>query len=163
MKYWIYIFLALTFLSGCSSSDSQRDEIISWAKQITSIETRLGTEILQAEPIINRVTKEKPSQSDLKQLIDYNNNVISLCNDLNNIVVPSDAKITHDKYVENYNKISDSVRYYVLLIQTGDVSYYDKSVSAAQEANKIGNEAFNLFQDLLDQYSISCEEIDYCE
>jgi hypothetical protein len=65
--------------------------------------------------------------------------------------------------VESYAQAANSVLYYINFFSSADISLFQNSVLAAQEANRIGSEGYNELIALLDEYSISCEEIDYCE
>jgi len=156
--------LVLIFLMGCSStSSSDRSSIINWAKQIASLEKRLENEITQAQPLMSKITSRPPTRSELDKLTGYSNNVTSLYNDIINIEPPSEAKSVHSQYVDSYAKSADYLRYYVIAIKQNDLSYFDKSVISAQEANRIGEQAHSSLEELLNRYSISCEEINYCE
>jgi len=162
-KKIILLILLLSIFTACSTASPEREEIVKWASQIARIEKQLEYEITYFQPLINRVTSNPPTNEDLSQLTEYNNRITSLYNEISNLSVPQKAKTVHALYVENYAKVSDTARYYVLAIKMNDLSYFDKSVSAAQEANKLGDEAYSAFANLLDDYSISCSEIDFCE
>jgi hypothetical protein len=166
MKYNTLRFALLMFLiASCSSSpeSSARPDIITWAKQIAHIENQLEQEVSQAKPLIDRITSRLPTQDEIDQLFDYSNRITSLYNEIVGIETPLEARSVHEKYVENYAEIANSVRYYVLALKMNDLTYFDKSVTAAQEANRIGAEAYTDFESLLNKYSISCEEIDFCQ
>ena len=160
------VLLSALCLGACSPSDpdrSARSDIIIWASQIGVIESRLVLEIDRAAPLIDRVTDRPPTVSDLSQLSDYGNRMTSLYNDMAAITPPRDARQAQDLYVENYSLIEESARYYVLAIRLNNVDYFNRSAEAAAGANQVGSQAYFAFQDLLDQYSIVCSEINYCE
>lgn len=163
MKSISSIILLTALLMACSPSSLARSETVSWARQVASIEKRLANEAKQAKPLIDRITSRRPTQQELNELVDYNNRITSLYDELVYIRVPAEARTVHDEYVENYAKVADSARYYVLAIKQNDLAYFDKSAIASQDANRIGAKAYSDFEMLLKRYSISCEEIDFCE
>lgn len=163
MKSKFALVLAVLFVVSCSSSSSDRASIVSWAKQIASIQNRLQAELDQAQPLLSRITARPPTSSELDELVDYNNRITALYNELIEVEPPEGAKATHAQYVETYARTTDYVRYYVIAIKENDLSYFDKSVTAAQEANRLAEGAHNAFEALLNRYSISCEEVDFCE
>ena len=161
-KITLLIFLSIICVA-CSTVSPEREEIVEWASQIARIEKQLEYEITYFQPLIQRVTSQPPTNEDLNQLTEYNNRITALYNEISNLYVPQKARAVHALYVENYAKVSDTARYYVLAIKMNDLSYFDKSVLAAQESNRLGDEAYSAFANLLDDYSISCSEIDFCE
>lgn len=163
MKSKFVLVTAVIFLAACSTDSSDRSSVVTWAKQITNIETRLQAELDQAQPLLGRITTRPPTASELDQLVDYNNRVTSLYNELISIEPPAEVSPVHQRYVESYAKTADYVRYYVIAVKQNDLSYFDKSVTAAQEANRIREEAHSALEALLNRYSISCQEIDFCE
>lgn len=158
---WIIAACIPTTSGNFNSSD--RMSIIAWSIQIASLENRLEAEVNKAQPLIRKIADQPPTRSELKKLVDYNNEVTSLYNELINIEPPSDAKDVHEQFIEYYTSTTDYVRYYVLAIKQNDLSYFDKSVVAAQESNRRSAKAHSSFESLLNRYSISCEEIDFCE
>ncbi|MEW6716256.1 MAG: hypothetical protein AB1345_01950 [Chloroflexota bacterium] len=165
--HYSQLIISLVFLMilivACSSVSPERGEIVEWASQIARIEKQLEYETTYFQPLLDRITSRPPTNDELDQLTEYNNRITALYNEISNIYVPQKARSVHALFVENYAKISDTARYYVFAIKMNDLSYFDKSVLAAQEANRIGSEAYYAFEDLLDRYSISCREIDFCE
>ncbi len=163
----ILSFLLIFFLIGCNPTSStqatERDEIIEWAKKISSTEKSLSVEIEQIGSIMWKLKSQPPSNGDISQLSGCYNNITSLYNNLLSINPPVKAKSIHDKYVESYAQAANSVLYYINFFSSADISLFQNSVLAAQEANRIGSEGYNELIALLDEYSISCEEIDYCE
>ncbi len=163
MKSKLSPILAAIFIVACSSGSSDRSSIVTWAKQFASIHNRVQANLDQVQPLIDRISTRPPSASELDQLVDYNNRITSSYNELIGIEPPPEAKAVHNKYVETYAKTADYVRYYLIAVKQNDLSYFDKSVTAAQEANRLGDEAYTAFQALLGRYSVSCQEIDFCE
>ena len=163
----ILSFLLIFFLIGCNPTSStqatERDEIIEWAKKISSTEKSLSVEIEQIGSIMWKLKSQPRSNGDISQLSGCYNNITSLYNNLLSINPPVKAKSIHDKYVESYAQAANSVLYYINFFSSADISLFQNSVLAAQEANRIGSEGYNELIALLDEYSISCEEIDYCE
>ena len=167
MKYHtLCLIMSVGLIASCSTSSSAssgRPEIITWAKQIANLEKHMEYEVSQATPLTDKITSHPPTQDELTQLVEYSNRITALYNAMVSIEPPPEARTVHAKYVENYAKIADSVRYYVFAVKQNDLSYFDKSVTAAQDANRIGTEAYNDFEALLNRYSINCGEIDFCE
>ncbi len=164
MKTKVLFIMLFVFLVGCSSSSSsERSDIVNWAKQIASLEKRLQSEINQFKPLSDRIVSRPPTSDELSQLTTHSNNVTALYNEIITITSPADAKSVHDQYIDSYAKTADYIRYYVIAVKQNDLTYFDKSVTAAQDANRIGAEAYSGFESILNKFSISCEEIDFCE
>ena len=163
----IFCFLFVFLLMGCSFSSStqatDRDEIVEWAKQISSIEKSFSGVSEQLGSIMWKLKTQKPTNDDISQLLAGYNNINSLYNNLISINPPGRAQSIHDKYVESYAQAANSVLYYINFFSSADLSLFQKSVLSAQEGNRIGSEGYDELVLLLDEYSISCEEIDYCE
>jgi hypothetical protein len=158
---WILAACITTTSSNINSSD--RLSIIVWSKQIANLENRLESEVSQAQPLIRKIADRPPTSSELKKLVNYNNEITELYNELINIEPPSDAENIHEQFIDYYTATTDYVRYYVLAIKQNDLSYFDKSVIAVQETNRKSAKAHSSFESLLNRYSITCEEIDFCE
>lgn len=79
------------------------------------------------------------------------------------IHVPPESIDAHKKYIQNYSDMANSLQYYYLFVLTSDFDYYVKSTESVHEANLSGMEAYQLFDAILQKYSISCDEIDFCE
>lgn len=159
----ILIILLVNIFVACSPLSPERAEIVEWASHIARVEKQLEYEVTNIQPLFDLITSRPPTKDELDQLTEYNNQITSYYNEISGIHVPQEARSVHTLYIENYAKISDMVRYYLLAVKMNDVTYFDKSILAAQEANRIGAEAYYAFEDLLEKYSISCREIDYCE
>jgi hypothetical protein len=156
--------LVFIFLMGCSStSSSERSSITNWAKQVAGLEKRLANELAQAEPLTSSSTSRPHTGTELDELTRHSDNVTSLYNEIIKIEPPPEAKAVHSLYVDTYAKSADYLRYYVMSIRLNDVRYFDKSVTAVEEANRTGEQARSALIDLLNRYSISCEEIDFCQ
>lgn len=151
------------FLVACTPSPPGRTDVVIWARQISNLENRLEKEINQSKPLADRITSRPPNQDDLDQLTHYNDAVSAIYNDMIAMRVPPEAKSVHEEYVQNLSAIADSVRNYLLAVRLNDLSYYDRSVTSAEEAHRNGIMANNDFAALLNRFSISCQEIDFCQ
>ena len=166
----ISILLIFGFLVSCggpttqsSSQSTSRNEIVTWARKITSIEKQIENVYNEYQPLIRTITSSPPTSEEFDELRDYSNRMTSIYNKAIDIDPPYEARSVHRKHIEFYGKITDSVRYYMLAINQNDLEYFDKSVVAAKEANELTMDLDEELKILLDRYSISCEEIDYCE
>ena len=159
----IMIIFLLSLTTSCSTISGERQEIIEWATDITNIEKRLEYEFDYYDPLIKSITNRPPTDKELSELNDFSNQITKIYNDASTLYVPKDARTTHSLFLNSYAYTADMARYYYLAIKMNDLEYFDKSVKASQEANRIGSEAYYSFEDLLDEYSISCSEIDHCE
>ncbi len=170
LKPSISILLIFGFLVSCggpttqySSQSTSRNEIVTWARKITSIEKQIENVYNEYLTLTRTITSSPPTSEELDELTDYSNRMTSLYNKAIDIDPPNDARSVHRKTIEFYGKITDSVRYYVLAINQNDLDYFDKSVIVAKDANELAKDLDEELEILLDRYSISCEEIDYCE
>jgi len=159
----ILFILIFTICVACSTDSSERREIVEWASQIARIEKQIESEIIYYQPLLNRIASRPPTSDELDQLTEYSDRIKAQYIEISKVSFPPEARSVHVLFIENYAKISDTARYYVMAIMMNDQSYYAKSVIAAEEASRTGNDAFNAFENLLDEYSISCAEIDLCE
>ena len=157
LMFFIFLF------SACASNSQSRSEIFVWAKLITDLEKILESEILEAQSLMETIKLRPPNDYEYQQLVDYSDRFANLYNEIITIEPPEEARSAHNKFSERYAKTADYMRYYVLAIQMNDLNYFDKSVLAVQDANRIGEEANYQFKQLLEKYSISCDELDYCQ
>ncbi|HAL17048.1 MAG TPA: hypothetical protein DCP32_09955 [Anaerolineaceae bacterium] len=172
MKTKSLLAILFIFIVGCSSSSSsERSEnnslehsgIVNWATQIASLENRLKIEVVQFSALSGLIVSRPPTRDELSQLTKESNNITALYNEIINITPPIEAKSIHNKYIDHYAKTADYALYYVIAVKQNDLSYFEKSVNAVQDANRIGAEAYNDFEAILSKYSISCEEINFCD
>ncbi len=161
--FLLVLLCSCTPIISSSSTSSNRSEIVSWAIELSTLEKKAKLLVDGIQPLMLTIVKRPPTASELSQLNDYSNNITDLYNQIIGMNVPKEARDIHSKYVDNYGKIADSARYYVLAIRENNVDYFNKSVASAQEANRIGTDAYYDFTDLLEKYSITCTEINYCE
>jgi hypothetical protein len=166
-KLLISIFLLIFFLVGCSSNNpktlSDREEIIKWAKEIASIHNRFEIIMSNYDFLSQVIQKRPPTKSELSQLTTCVNDVIELYNELDSFTPPKEALSIHAKYVESLTQASNAILYYKIAVSNNDMTYFEKSLNASYEGNLLSSEGYNNFVDLLDKYSISCEEINFCE
>ncbi|MDP2965598.1 MAG: hypothetical protein Q8N39_06100 [Pelolinea sp.] len=163
MKKVTIFFIILILFCACSSPSSARSDIISWAKEIVALEKQSEIVFQNIQPLIATIVERPPTANELIQLNDYSNNVTFLYNQLIKINGPEEVRGVQSKYMDNYAKMADSARYHVLAIRNNNIDYFNKSVSAAQDANRIGDDAYNDFIQLINKFSISCSDINYCE
>lgn len=160
---YVIISCSPVMSSGTNPNSSERTNIIIWAKQIANLQNRFEARINQAQPLIKKISDNPPTRTDISQLVTYNNDITSLYNELIEIEPPPEARAVHEQYMDLFTSTTDSVRYYVYSVMENDLSYFDKSVEAAKETNQISTKAHSSFESILNRYSISCEEIDFCE
>ena len=172
MKIKSLFTILFIFLIGCSSSSasersgnssSERSAIVNWATEIASLENRLEIEIIQFSALSNQIVSRPPTRDELSQLTKESNNITALYNEIINITPPIEVKSIHNKYIDNYAKAADYALYYVIAVKQNDLSYFEKSVNAVHDANRMGAEAYNDFEAILSKYSISCEDINFCD
>ncbi len=126
-------------LIGCSysnssesseSTSSERSEIINWASQIASLENRLELVINKFTALSQQIASRPPTNDELSELTKINNEATDLYNEIIDIAPPIEVKSIHNKYIDNYSKMSESVLYYVIAIKQNDLNYFEKSASA---------------------------------
>lgn len=157
------LFLGLNLNMACSTFSPERKEIVEWAYQIADLEKRLENTMISYQPLIEKISSRPPTNEEIEQLYEYHDQLVAIYNDALELHVPQEASSIHPLFVESYAKTSDSARYYIFAIKENDISYFDKSVLAAQKANSVGYDAFSAFENLLEKYAISCSEIYFCE
>lgn len=166
-KLHLIAFLFIILICGCSSqniqSSSERSDIVEWAKQIAKYEKDAELVVNDFQKLTSDLVSRYPTNNELDKLTTYYNVINAMYNELSELEPPLKATSVHKKYVDNYSKVSDSILNYIIAVKQNDIIYFEKSVSASKEANQIGENAYREFIELLDDYSISCNEIDYCE
>ena len=166
-KLLISFFVSFFFLVGCFSNSpktsSDRADIIRWAKEIASIQHRFEIITSNYDSLNQVIRKRPPTKSELSQLTTYVNDVIELYNELDSFTPPKEALSIHAKYVESLSQASNTILYYKIAVSNNDITYFEKSLNASYESNRLSSEGYNSFVDLIDKYSISCEEINFCE
>ena len=168
MKKFALVFLFISFcITGCASQVSytsvERSDILQWAKQIATHENDAELVMQEFNSLAKELSTKYPSDNELSQLTMYYNLISYMYNELSQLNPPSEALSTHKNYVENYAKASDAILFYTIAVRQNDIEYFERSVAATKEGNRIGDKAYSGFIEILDQYSISCDEIDYCE
>jgi hypothetical protein len=162
----ILILLSLILLCSCTpalSSTSNRSEIVGWARELSNFEKRAEILVDDIQPLMLIIVKRPPTPFELNQLNDFSNAMTSLYNQLLDMNPPKEARAIHNKYIESYAKSADFARFYVLSIRENNIDFFNLSTTAVQDANRIGADAYIDFANLLEEYSISCSEIDFCE
>lgn len=166
-KLYIISIVALIFAFGCdpqqSLSSPERSEIVDWAKIIVEIETE-NKEITDKFYILQRkLGTDFATYDDMAELKVIYETISGFYTKLNKMTPPTVATSVHRKFEEHYSLSSDTILQYYISVGQNDITYYEKSVVNSKEANRIGDEASDDFIELLIKYSISCEEINYCE
>jgi hypothetical protein len=161
-KFLIAIILII-ILGGCSPASSDRSNVLSWAKKIAALEKQMNQEMHDWRAFVAKTGNKKPSQSEIALFNQYNNDVNGIYYELARIQAPPPAREVQVQYAENYLRIYNSVRNYYYFINSGDPAYLEKSNNDEQEATLSGQKAGNDFAELLQKYSISCTEIDFCQ
>jgi len=166
-KIIIVLFAISTCLLSCETqaayNSEERSDIVEWAKHIAMYEKDAKLVVNNYYELSSDLVSRYPTNEELNQLTTYYNLINYIYNKLGELNPPPKASSVHKKYVENYAKVADSILFYTISVRKNDITYFEKSVSASKEANRIGDEAYKGFVDLLDNYSISCSEIDFCE
>jgi len=161
------LFVISICFVGCSNqginNSDERSNIINWAKQIAKFERDSIIVMDEFNSLTIDISSHYPSDEELSQLTNCYNLITYMYNKLSEMNPPPNALSVHLNYVENYSKASDTILFYIIAVKQNDISYFEKSVAASKEGNRIGDEAYNGFADLLSKYSISCNETDYCE
>jgi len=168
MKKNIIVFITISFLLfGCiTQTDAnleQRTEIVEWAKQIAEYENDAEIIVNNYYSLTSNLVSRYPTNEEMEELTSYYNLINYIYNDLLEMSPPVDASSIHHDFIESYSKVADSILYYKIAINQNDITYFEKSVSASKEANRIGNDAYQGFIQILDNFKISCDEINFCE
>jgi hypothetical protein len=70
----------------------------------------------------------------------------------------------HKEFVDTYAKSAEADQDYAIYVcQEGGISYYNAYASALKDANRMNDNAFRDFTQLMDQYSISCQDVGLCQ
>lgn len=166
-RIFVALLLICLFIVGCvtqvSNNSKDRSDIVKWARQIAKYEKDSQIVMENYNQLTIGLVNHYPSEKEILQLTTYNNLITYMYNELLKIEPPPDSSSVHQNYVEYYSKASESILFYIIAIRQNDLSYFEKSVVASKEGNRIGDIAYAGFVELLNKYSISCEEIDFCE
>lgn len=146
-----------------SKNSTTRSELINWAKKITSIELDYLEDTSEFNLLVDKLGQSPPTNQDCEELAKSYKKVAGFYSDLLSEIPPTEAHEVHSKYVKQYAQASNGILYYQIAVCQNDFTYFEKSVIASQEANRVGNEAYLEFVELMKRYSITCTEIDYCE
>lgn len=163
----VFCILISVLLSACTPSisgqSSERKEVVVWASQIADIETRAELVMERYSTLQDKAQTRRPTQSEYDQLFAAGKEFNEFYNELNNLYSPLVAREIHLKWIESYAEMSNSMAHYISALRTNEITYIEKSREAAQEGNRLAGESYMEFEKLLDQYSISCQEINFCE
>ena len=168
MKNLFYLSFIFFLLCSCSSPQPNREEIVIWASHIANIENKLDAQFTRIYPTIVSVSKNSATIDEIMSISTFALNARLYYNqikEVDEVIVdmPQEAKSLQIKFVRYYKQINDFASLYDSAISLKNMDYFERSVLALQEATRLGDEAHNDFINLLDEYSISCKEIDDCE
>jgi len=166
MKISYFPIIVLPVLLGACSllrTGSSKAELVAWASQIASLEKQMEMEIKNWSRLSGKIESRAPTQDEYKELVHLNDRVNELYNSMIALQPPPEVKDLHWKYIVDFAKATDAVSNYVMGARMFDPSYFEKSAQAAQEKSQMDEDAYNDFQAFLDQYSIKCGEINFCQ
>ncbi len=166
-KLYFISTLALLFMFGClpqqSLASPERPDIVNWAKKIMEIESSYKETTDKYNVLQRKLGSRFPTDDEMKELSLIYETISGFYTELNKTTPPNEATSVHRKFKEYYELASNATLQYYISVQLNDITYYEKSVINSKEANRIGDEAFDDFIELLGNYSISCYEIGLCE
>jgi len=134
--------------------------MLTWAKQIANLQKTLIANVDSSNAFLQQ---RSPTSSDCPQLTDFADRSKDIYNQILKLSRPEEARSVHNEFVDSYSKSADADRFYAISICQDDVTYYDKYASALVDANRTNEAAFHDFKQLMDKYSISCDDVDLCE
>jgi len=160
-------FLLVMLLCACNPNNVQkskeRQEILSWAKVIAEIELDY-LEITEDFYILQRkLGSSLPTYNDLTSLQVMYETISGFYTKTNKMNPPTAASLVHAKFSEKYALASDAILQYYISASQNDILYFEKSVTNSKGANKLNDEAYQGFIEILNKYSITCDEIEFCE
>jgi len=166
-KNFTLLIVLIVLVSGCSTlksnTSTERSEIIIWAKSVVAFKKNYKKETDEFSLIVNKLGYTLPTDDDFLRIKTIHNNITSMYNELSMMDPPTKASEVHKKYIKQYAQASKAILYYQMCVSQNDISYYEKYASAAKEGDLVGDDADESMLELLYQYSITCEEIDFCE
>jgi len=148
----------------CSPGSSPvRGDVLQWAKQVVPLGKALKSENADHQVLVDALRTRIPTHDDCLQLREFTNQSSDLYNQMVRMHPPEQARSVYLEFVEAFSSNTDADRYYALYVCQNDVSYYDLHAQAVEATNRRGETALHDFKQLLEQYSISCGDVDMCE
>ena len=76
----IFLSVVLSMVVACSALSPERQEIVEWAYQIADFEKQLENIVVANQPLLDRINSRPPTQAEIDQLYDYNEQLADLYN-----------------------------------------------------------------------------------
>jgi hypothetical protein len=146
-----------------SGEEIRREQILTWTKTIVSYENRHEVEMTEFYNLLDTIDRRELTEAEFSRLQTCQQNVLAINKEARNLKVPSKVSKTHLLVIDYYTKSYDAIFNFSQGVKYYDNYYINKAFFATEEAEKIGENANNQFQNLTKEFNISCTEINFCE
>lgn len=146
-----------------SGDEIRREQILTWAKSIVNFEKRHEVEITEFYSLLDILDRRDLTDAEISRLLTCQQNVLAISKEARNLKVPSKVSDTHLLIIDYYTKSYDAIYNFNQGVINYDSYYINKASFVATEAERIGENASNQFKTLIDEFNISCSEINFCE
>jgi len=146
-----------------SGEEIKREQILTWAKSIASYENRHEVEMTEFYSLLDILDRRELTDAEISRLQTCQQNVLAISKEARNLKVPSKVSDTHLLIIDYYTKSYDAIYNFNQGVIYYDSYYLNKADFAVTDAVRSGDNANKQFNKLMDEFNISCNEINFCE
>jgi hypothetical protein len=146
-----------------SGEEIRREQILTWAKSIVGYEKRHEVEMTEFYNLLDILDRRALTDAEISRLHTCQQNVLAISKEARNLKVPSKVSNTHLLIIDYYTKSYDAIYNFNQGVIFSDRYYLNKADFAVTDAVRTGDNANNQFNKLMDEFHISCAEINFCK